>query len=214
VSRQGWIIASASCLALFLLLVLVQKPLEAEYDPLRQGISEFVHTDAERLAQLAFLAWASSLAILSALLVTASAPPNQKRALVLEVIGVGVAVAGLLLVTCFATDRGAEVAGEVTRTTTGGGTHDIGSALVALGISLAVLASGARWQDFRLAGAVFSAAFISSLILFVLGDPLPGLRQRCLVAAACLWQAVSLWQLWREGSTSDRSSAGSRCSTS
>lgn len=188
--------------------------MEADYDPLRQTISEFVHTDGGGLARLAFLVWAGSLAILAALLAIAAATRQRRRALRLEVTGLGAAVVGLLLVTCFATDRGAEVAGEVTGATTGGGIHDLGSALVSLGISLAVLADAARSRNFRLAGVVLSAVLVSSVVLLALGDPLPGLRQRCLLVAACFWQAILLWRLRRGGLTSGRSSAGSRCSTS
>lgn len=204
-SRQGWIIASACGLTLFLAVVLSQPLLEPAYDPLRQGISEFVHTDAEGLALFGFLSWAFSLAILGALV---------RRATTLEALGLGAAVLGLLLVTCFATDRGAEVAGEVIRPTTAGRIHDIGSGLVTAGVLLAVVADAVGRRDLRSAAAVIVAAVVSSAILFTLGDPLPGLRQRCLIACACVWQVFALLQLWRVAPTLGRSSAGSRCSTS
>ncbi|MDQ3725651.1 MAG: DUF998 domain-containing protein [Actinomycetota bacterium] len=195
-SRSRGIIASACGLALFLLVVLIQPLLEPAYDPLRQGISEFVHTDAEGLVLAGFLAWASSLAILAGLVVATGQAPDRRRATLLEAAGLGAAVAGLLLVTCFATDRGAEVAGEVTRATTTGRIHDIGSAMVIGGVLLAVMADAARRRDPRLAVALLAAAVVASAILFALGDPLPGLRQRCLLACGCFWQAVVLLRLW------------------
>jgi hypothetical protein len=214
VSRHGRILASACGLTLFLAVVGAQPLLESSYDPLRQGISEFVHTDAGGLDLLGFLAWAFSLAILLALIVASSQQLARLSAARAEAAGLGAAVAGLLLVACFATDRGVEVAGEITRATAVGRIHDAGSALITGGILLAVIADGFRKRDPRLACGVIAAALISSGVLFWLGDPLPGLRQRCLVACACLWQGVVLFRLWGDDPTSGRSSAGSRCSTS
>jgi hypothetical protein len=119
-----------------------------------------------------------------------------------------------VLVICFATDRGAEVAATVTHRTTPGRIHDVGSALVTASILIAVIADAFRERSAGLTSAVIAAAVISSALLFALGDPLPGLRQRCLVACACFWQAAVLYRFWTRSATSDRSSADSRCSTS
>jgi Protein of unknown function (DUF998) len=213
VSRHGGIVASAYGLAAFLVVVAVQPLLEPSYDPLRQGISEFVHTGAGGLDLFGFLSWAFSLAILAGIVATAPRERGRGRAREAEAAGLGAAAVGLLLVACFATDRGAEAAGEVTHATAAGRIHDLGSALVAAGVLLAVLAEGGRGADCRLALATIAAAALSSAVLFALGDPLPGLRQRCLVTCACAWQAVVLRRLWREP-TSGRSSGDSRCSTS
>jgi Protein of unknown function (DUF998) len=202
-SRQRWIVASAFGLALFLLIVASLGLLEAGYDPLRQRISELIHTGGGRLVQVGFLAWAFSLVVLGGLVVTSPSDLGRQRTTVLAAAGLGMAVAGLLLVACFATDRGAEVAGEVVHATSAGRLHDIGSTLVAAGISLAVLACGIWRRDFRLLGAIIAAAAVlSGALLLGLGDPLPGLRQRCLVACACFWQAMVLLRLRASGPTS------------
>jgi hypothetical protein len=193
-------------------IVAVQPLLEPSYDPLRQGVSEFVHGSAGAVMLIAFVSWALSLALLGGLI--SGAPDRGSRGWSrLESAALFAAVAGLGLVTCFITDRGAEVAGVVTQRTTVGRLHDAGSALITLGIFVAVLADALRERDPRLAGTVIVASILSSAVLFALGDPLPGLRQRCLIATACLWQAVVLWRIWPPFATSDRSSEGSRCST-
>lgn len=201
-SRQGRIVASALALGLFLLAVAVQPLLEPSYDPLRQEISEFAHTDYGAVVLVGFLAWGTSLGLLAGLVVHAPSPSGRHRAARLESIALVVAAFGLVLVTLFATDRGVEVAGVVTRHTVAGRLHDAGSALVAISILAAVLADAFRSRSAALASAVIAAAVGSSAVLFAIGDPLPGLRQRCLVACACVWQAVVLGRLRRRLPTS------------
>jgi hypothetical protein len=214
VSRQGRIASSACGLGFFLLVVAVQPLLEPAYDPLRQEISEFVHDSDGVVALAAFLAWGASLGLLAGLVAQAPLSPDRRAAARTEAIALAAAAFGLLLVTCFATDRGVEVAGAITHRTMAGRIHDAGSALVTGSILVAVVADAVRERRAALACTVITAALASSAVLFALGDPLPGLRQRCLVASACLWQAVVLYRFWAWSSTSARSSAGSRCSTS
>jgi hypothetical protein len=214
VSKHGRIVASALLLGLFLVSVVVQSLLEPAYDPLRQGISEFVHTGSGASALVGFLAWAGSLALLASLVARAPRPSRGRRLARFETGLLLGAVFGLVLVIGFATDRGAEAAGEVTQRTGAGRVHDIGSGLVALALAAAVILDGIRARAIALTCSILAAAVCSSAVLFALGDPLPGLRQRCLVGCACLWQAVVLRRLWGEAPTSGRSSAGSRCSTS
>jgi Protein of unknown function (DUF998) len=169
----------------------LQPLLEPSYDPLRQGISEFVHTGAAAIVLVGFVSWALSLALLGNLVAEEPAR-GPRRSARLESAALFAAAVGLGLVTFFATDRGAEVAGAVTQTTVPGHLHDAGSALVTIAIPIAVVADGWRERDPRLAAAVIVASLLSSAVLFALGDPLPGLRQRCLVVCACLWQLAVL----------------------
>lgn len=199
-SRHGRILASAYGLGLFLLLVAVQPLLEPSYDPLLQEISEFAHTEFGAIALAGFLAWGVSLGLLAGLV--ASSPPDRRLAARVESIALAVAAFGLVLVTFFATDRGVEVAGAVTHRTLSGRIHDTGSALITVSILAAVVAEALRRRSGVLACAVIAAALASSAVLIVLGDPLPGLRQRCLVACACVWQAVVLYRLWPQLPTS------------
>jgi hypothetical protein len=215
VSNHSRIGASAFFLGLFLASVVAQPLLEPSYDPLRQGISEFVHTGSEVVALVGFLAWACSLALLALLVTGASGQSGDTRHARLEAALLVGAALGLLVVACFATDRGVESAGVITQTTATGRVHDIASGLITLALAAAVLLDGIRTRAIGLTCSIFAAAVGSSAVLFILGDPLPGLRQRCLVACACLWQAVALRRLWSgEPPTSGRSSADSRCSTS
>ena len=51
------------------------------------------------------------------------------------------------------------------------------------------MASWLAW--FRgLSRAVLAVAVIASAVLLAIGDPVDGIRQRILVAAACVWQAA------------------------
>lgn len=212
-SRQGHILASACSLVFFLVLVAVQPLLEPSYDSLRQGISEFMHTDAGPVVLGGFGAWAVSLALLGGLLGGEQGSGRSRQAR-LEAGSLYAAAAGLGLVAVFATDRGAEAPGIVAQTTTAGRLHDVGSGLITVAFLAAVAADAFREREIRLAGTVIGAAVLSSVFLFALGDPLPGLRQRCLVACACIWQIAVLRRLWLDRATSDRSSEDSRCSTS
>jgi uncharacterized protein DUF998 len=202
VPKQGRIVASACGLGFFLLAVACQSRLEPAYDPLRQQVSEFAHTDAGPIVLAGFLALGTSLVLLAGLVV--QAPPSQVggRPARVEAAALFAAAVGLVFVTCFATDRGVEAAGEVAHRTVVGRVHDAGSAAVLVSILVAVAADAFRERSAALACIVISAALISSAVLFTLGDPLPGLRQRCLVACACLWEAVVLWRFWRRRPTS------------
>lgn len=195
-------------------MVTIQPLLDPSYDPLRQEISEFVHTGLGAFTLAGFLAWGASLGLLADLIAHAPSPPGRRLPTRIEAIALVAAAFGLMLVTFFATDRGVEVAGAVTHRTVGGQVHDIGSGLVTASILGAVIADAFRERRGAFATIVIAAAVISSVVFFALGDPLPGLRQRCLVTCACLWQTVVLCRSWTRFPTSDRSSAGSRCSTS
>jgi hypothetical protein len=105
---------------------------------------------------------------------------------------------GLVLVACFATDRGMVEPGVVLQATTEGRVHDAASALVTVGILVAALISaalvGGRARTMTL--LLISIAVAADVLSFALGDPLPGIRQRILVTAGCLWQALWLAILW------------------
>jgi hypothetical protein len=118
---------------------------------------------------------------------------------------------------CFSTDRGAEAPGLVAHTTSAGQVHDGASAFTALGILVAALLGAVRRSGWIrvLTSVLVAIGLISSLALLAAGDPLAGIRQRALLATACLWQAAWLLALrLEETATSPRSSADSRCSTS
>jgi hypothetical protein len=215
-SPTQWIWLSAVSLATFVVAVSMQPLLVPAYDPLRQQISEYVHTSAGPVMVAGFLAWSISLAALGALL-SSERRPGLRWLSSAQVASLFCAAAGAALLACFATDRGARVRGVVTRGTTHGQIHDLASGVVTVGILLAALTGAAQSRGWLRTAtvALLGVGLASSLAFLAIGDPLPGLRQRVLVASACLWQLTWLIALSRgQASTWPRSSEGSRCSTS
>jgi drug/metabolite transporter (DMT)-like permease len=208
---------SAAGLLIFVVIVATQGIGLAGFDPANQQVSEYVHTSAGALMTFGFLAWAVSLLALAGVTIALAKVeavrwPPYLQAGALVCAGLGAALLG-----CFPTDRGAEIAGAITRDTAAGEVHDSASALTTAGIFLAAIASAVRFRGslrvFTLGLVVVALA--STAVFLLIGDPLPGIRQRLLLGAGCLWQAVLLWASYRAlTSTSPRSSVGSRCSTS
>lgn len=194
-----WIAVAGSGLAAFVVIVATQGLLPgASFDPAHQTISEYAHTSAGTLMAVGFLAWALSWAVLAgpgAALPTGRFP---RRLLSVQRIAFAATAIGLVLVTCFATDRGLVQPGVIVNSTTEGGIHDAASALVTAGILVAALTGaalvGGRVRALTL--LLMSIAVAADVLMLVLGDPLPGIRQRILVIASCLWQALWLATLW------------------
>ena len=213
-----WI--SAMGLLVFIVAMTVQHALVPNADPAKRMLSEYVHSATGALTVIGFLAWSVSLAAL-ARLTAASRPLHGEDLLArLQVAALVVTAAGLLLVGCFPTDRGAETPGAVIHATTTGHIHDAASALVTGGILVAAGIGAARYpgRNRVLTVVLLLIAAASSVCLLALGDPAPGLRQRLLVGIGCLWQVVWLVELHihliDEQATSPQSSVDSRCSTS
>lgn len=202
VSYQARLILAAVALAIFVVIVATQSLLVPSYDSAHQEISEYVHSSAGGLMVIGFLAWALSWAVLAML------PPATDRD-TLWIAGVQRAAfastaLGLIFVACFATDRGTIEPGVVVDSTTAGRIHDAASALVTLSIIVAALAGATlcgprtKMASLLLVGMGLSA----DVIMLGIGDPAPGIRQRLLVAAACLWQVLWLaGQRYRAAST-------------
>jgi hypothetical protein len=194
-----WIAVAGSGLAAFVVIVATQGPLPGvSFDPAHQTISEYAHTSAGVLMTVGFIVWALSWAVLAG---TGSAPSpgsSSTRLLSVQRIAFGGTAVGLVLVACFTTDRGIVQPGVVIRATTGGGLHDEASALVTAGILVAALTGaalvGGRVRTLTL--LLMSIAVAADVLMLALGDPLPGIRQRILVTAGCLWQALWLAALW------------------
>lgn len=198
VTSRVWIALASGGLACFVVIVAVQGLLPgAVFDPAHQTVSEYVHTSA-LLMTIAFIAWASSWALLASLGSTPLRGSSSARLLFVQRIAFASTAIGLVLVACFATDRGLVEPGVVLRTTTAGRIHDASSALVTVGILVAALTGatlvGGRVRTLTL--ILISIAVASDVLMLALGDPLPGIRQRILVTAGCLWQALWLATLW------------------
>lgn len=194
-----WIAVAGSGLAAFVVIVATQGLWPgASFDPAHQTISEYAHTSAGALMAVGFLAWALSWAVLAG---PGLAPPlssSSPRLLSVQRIAFAATAIGLVLVTCFATDRGLVQPEIIVHSTTGGGIHDTASALVTVGILVAALTGaalvGGRVRTLTL--LLLSIAVAADVLMLALGDPLPGIRQRILVIASCLWQALWLATLW------------------
>jgi hypothetical protein len=199
VTSRVWIAVAGGGLANFVLIAATQGLLpEASFDPAHQTISEYAHTSAGALMTVGFIAWALSWAVLAG---AGSAPPpgssSPRLHSVQRIAFAGTAI-GLVLVACFATDRGLVQPGVVLHATTEGGIHDAASALATAGILVSALTGaalvGGRVRALTL--LLMSIAVAADVLMLVLGDPLPGIRQRILVTAGCLWEALWLATLW------------------
>lgn len=199
VTSRVWIAIAAGGLVVFAVVVATQGLLpEASFDPAHQTISEYAHTSAEPLTMIGFIAWALSWAVLAGLSSVPSSGSPSLHLLTLQRVAFALTAIGLVLVACFATDRGLVEPGVVTHATTEGRVHDAASALATVGILVAA-STGAALVSGRvrtLTLLLTSIAIASDVLLLALGDPLPGIRQRILVTAACLWQVIWLTTLW------------------
>jgi hypothetical protein len=193
-----WIGVAGSGLAVFAVVVATEGLPEASFDPAHQTISEYAHTSAGTLMVVGFVAWALSWAVLAGPGSASSLSSSYPRLLTLQRIAFAGTAIGLVLVACFATDRGLVEPGTVLHTTTEGKVHDAASALVTVGILVAALTGatliGGRVRTLTL--LLMSIAIAADVLMLALGDPLPGIRQRILVSAGCLWQAIWLATLW------------------
>ena len=174
-----------TCLAGFVVAVLAQHLLAPELTPDVHTISEYVNADAGPLMVGGFVAWAASMAATARLV---------RRGARLVAWLLAVAAVGMLLTACFATQTSAGVLPPGIERTTGGRVHDLASGIATLALLGALVTTALRgeWVAwFRgLSRAVLAVAVIASAVLLAIGDPVDGIRQRILVAAACVWQAA------------------------
>jgi hypothetical protein len=216
-SVRAWIWVSAAGLLLFLAIVSTQG-VGVDFDPSRQQVSEYVHTSVGALLPIGLFAWSLSLLTLAGLTLMAARDRDEAGRLAHIQSGalLGAAI-GVAVLACFPTDRGVEAPGVIAHATTAGQVHDGASAFSAVCILVAALLGAVRRSGWLrvLTPALVAIGLISSVALLIAGDPVSGIRQRALVAVACLWQAAWLLALrLEETATSPRSSVDSRCSTS
>ncbi|HEX5594074.1 MAG TPA: DUF998 domain-containing protein [Solirubrobacterales bacterium] len=191
---------SAVGLTIFVAMVATQGIWVVDFDPARQQVSEYVHAGAGAVAVVAFLAWAVSLMALAGATLSSA---GDDRLACLQASALLCAALGVILLACFPTDRGAEIPAAVTHATAAGRVHDLASALTTVSILLAAITSAVRVRGSlgTLILGLMVLALSSSVILLALGDPLPGIRQRALLGAGCIWQATWLWVCCRASSS-------------
>jgi hypothetical protein len=184
--RRPAALLGASGLGLFLVLGSAEHVVHPSLNPLRYQISEYATTRDGWVMGIGFGAWALSLAA------TATLVRSVAR---LAALGCGCAAIGILLVTIFQTQTsaGALPAG-IARSATGR-LHDLGGSIATAGVALAVVgtaaSAGFSRQTRLVAVAAASSALIASAV-FLLLDATPGLRQRLVLLAGCVWQAAVL----------------------
>ena len=188
---------SIAGLLVFAATIATQQPLVSSFDPARQMLSEYVHTRLGALAVAGFVAWGISLAAAAGLTIVAASRRGWMARL--QAGALLAAAVGILLVACFPTDRGLAAPGVVTEATVAGQVHDAASAGATACVLLAALLGAARFPGRirTLSLVLLSVALAASAVLLGIGDPLPGLRQRLLLAAACVWQGG--WVLFLRG---------------
>ena len=179
-------------LVAFTLVAVVEHGLEPQLDPARHTISEYVNTGTGALMIAAFVAWSASLFAVAALMCHRRlGSPTPRIDMCLAAL-LTIAAIGLLLTACFATQTSAGVLPPGIRRSTGGRIHDLASGAAMVALLLAVIVSIAafrRQPRFRaLAVVALTAAIVASAALLCVGDSVDGVRQRALVADACLWQ--------------------------
>lgn len=175
-------------LAAFVISLAAAHALQPELSPLAHQVSEYANGPAGAVAVACFLAWAVSLAATGAAVGHATASRSLP-------IMLWLAAAGMAMVACFPTQT---VAGELPpgdhRTLTGQ-LHDVGSGTATIAILCAVLMSARAVAHRRFRALAIGTALVALAIdlgLLAVGPEVGGLRQRLLVGAACLWQAVLL----------------------
>ncbi|MDQ3933067.1 MAG: DUF998 domain-containing protein [Actinomycetota bacterium] len=199
----------------FVGVVLLQHAASAELRPHRHVISEYANTDAGSIMGAGFVAWAVGLVATSLLVLRRTRPEPRDRAGQLLALCLMLAAAGATVTAIFETQAVGSVVPPGTTRTAAGRLHDAGSGVLSVALLLAgvtsVHAAGfARWFR-RTTIALMLVAVVVDVALLVAGDPVPGVRQRVLVAAGCGWQVALIAQLSRvHGAAHEGSNPASR----
>lgn len=186
--------AAAGTLTVFVTVVMAQHILVPSLDPWRTTVSEYANGPHSELMTVGFVSW--TLAFAFSAVASHRLEGSLNRALAWAF---GAACVGGLLVTLFHTQAvyARIPVGESLRAT--GRLHDAGAALIALALSAGLVrAVGARElpRKVRSVSAVMMAVVLCDYaILLALGDPVPGLRQRIVIAVAVTWHALMLCHL-------------------
>jgi hypothetical protein len=180
--------SAALALSIFVVALCAEHALEPDLSPTDHMISEYANSGTGTVMEVGFAAWCMSW-ILMALIFARRRWWLGTAAAVLAALGVAV-------VTAFRTQA---VAGDVpadVRFTLGGRLHDLGGDLVLGGVAVLALTMAARRGANARLRAARMALVVAALgiagVLLALGDSVPRLRQRVLVAATVGWQALVL----------------------
>lgn len=137
---------------------------------------------------IGFVCWAASLAATSWAVLRGTGAR-------LVAAGLGVACAGMLLTASFATQTSAGRLPPGETLTTVGRLHDIGSGTTTVALLFAALLSLKSFggRRFRQQVALLLIVLLcSDIALLAVGPQVSGVRQRILLAGACVWQLLAL----------------------
>jgi hypothetical protein len=179
----------------FVTVVLVEHAIDRSFDPTTHEISEYAHGRTGALMTAGFTAWAVSLAATAGVVVLALRSP-------LLAVALAVASAGMLLTAGFATQTSAGRLPAGRHLSSAGRLHDIGSGASTVALLVAAVASVGAVADpvfRRRVVALIGVAVCASVVLLAVGPEVAGVRQRVLVAVACVWQVLLLAWAGRRG---------------
>jgi hypothetical protein len=179
-------ISVAVCgVVVFAVIVAVECAINPALDPARHEVSEYVHARLGPLMTIGFVCWAVSLAATGwAVLMRTGAR--------LVAACLGVACVGMLLTAIFATQTSAGQLRPGETLTTVGRLHDIGSGTTTVALLFAALLSlkGRRFR--QQVAPLLIVLLCSDIALLAVGPQVGGVRQRILLAGACVWQLLAL----------------------
>lgn len=182
-------ISVAACgVVVFAVIVAVECAINPALDPARHEVSEYVHARLGPLMTIGFVCWAASLAATS----WAVLRDTGAR---LVAAGLGVACAGMLLTASFATQTSAGRLPPGETLTTVGRLHDIGSGTTTVALLFAAMLSLKSFDGRRFRQQVALLLIVllcSDIALLAVGPQVSGVRQRILLAGACVWQLLAL----------------------
>jgi hypothetical protein len=192
-------VAAVGCVVAFAATVVLEHALAPELVPTRHMISEYANARAGGLMVFGFLAWAASLAITAVLVGRDRSRRGASVAHAVLIACLVIATLGLLVTACFHTQTVAGVLPSGTQRSASGRLHDLGSGMAMLALFGAVVASaqviGTRHALGRWLLVLLAIAVVTDATLLAVGSDVAGVRQRLLVAAACVWQVVLLLAL-------------------
>jgi hypothetical protein len=174
-------------LAGFVGIVAAEHALTPSLDPGPHQISEYVHAPTGGLMVAALLVWAVSLAATAGVVWLAG-----RSAAVAGLLGL--ASVAILVTACFATQTSAGELPPGVHLTTTGRLHNLGSGVASVALllgALAAIADGGR-RGRRTTATLVAVAVLGSTVLLAVGRDVGGIRQRMVVAVACVWQSSLL----------------------
>jgi Protein of unknown function (DUF998) len=200
VAQTGGAAAVAALLGLvgFVAAAVVESFLNPHLDPATHEISEYAKTPTGWVMTVGFTFWALSMMLLAWAVVTA----RVRRAAVLVLAFLLLAAAaGVIVLSALDTQTSAGRLPVGVRLTTSGRLHDVGSGLTSIALWLAAICAaldnGLPGCLRRVSVAAATLAVVSDAGLLLIESSVGGVRQRLLIAIACVWLGTLGWMLAR-----------------